>query len=216
MTDQAESLRKMCGPQYKIEMDGNHVYRVNGREIVSVTQALVESGIVDTRWFDPWTRERGRMVHKYLELYDLGRLDESSVDPIVEPYFRAYKQFRKDSGFVPDPRFIERKMFNPVYGYVGMVDRAGTIPGKGNGIVDFKSGMVLPHVGLQLIGYSMMPDLKDFRDFRIALQLTEEGKYSVKSFTDPADQAGFIGAVAVAQWKRRHKIKSPNQQEAQA
>ena len=79
--------------------EADHTYHIDGVEVVSVTQALKECGMIDTKWFTEWARHRGSTVHKCLEFMVKGTLDLNSVDPKIQGYLDAYERFRDDTQF---------------------------------------------------------------------------------------------------------------------
>ena len=62
-----------------------HRYTVNGQIIPSVTQIISAVGLYEFDFVNAETlavaAERGRFVHSMIEWYEIGELDESSIDP---------------------------------------------------------------------------------------------------------------------------------------
>lgn len=179
--------------------DNKHEYRFNDVLVPSVTQALVESGIVDVSWFTEEGRLRGNDVHLAANLYDNGDLDESTVRDEIKGYLDAYKRFLEESGFV----FIEseRIVWNPTYRYAGRFDRIGSLNRRPT-IIDIKTGAVEAWAGLQLAAYAACFNGREFD--RYALQLKSDGTYRLHQFKDRNDIKTFIAALAIANWKRAH------------
>ena len=88
----------------------NHIYKMDGRKIPSVTDAL---SLVDDRRKDPYYLLRGKYVHKATELWDRKELDENTIDSSILGRVEAWKLFRKESGFIPST--IEQFYFHPQY-----------------------------------------------------------------------------------------------------
>ena len=110
-----------------------HIYtdaRVDGvgRLYPSVTTILKAEGFIDTRFYDDWSRDRGSMIHLATAYDDAGELDEENLDPVILPYLKAWRRFRKESGFVPEQ--IEPPMMSTAYKYAGTPDRIGELPGR--------------------------------------------------------------------------------------
>lgn len=125
-----------------------HIYTLNGRRLISVTQAL---SILDDRWkVDPWYLERGRLIHLATEYYDRNELDESSIDPQIAPYIESYIKFRMNTDF--EPKMIEQRLFHPQYFYAGTLDRQGPLNGN-QVIIDIKSGTKVDVDELQGVAY---------------------------------------------------------------
>lgn len=126
-----------------------HEYSVDGVIYPSVTQILqslrfidysmVKKGVLDA------TSERGQTVHKIIELYELGELDESTIDPALRGYFDSYLALN-----IPRPDKVELALFNHAWNYAGTPDQLYE-----NGINDIKTGKKHPAHGLQLAGYWM-------------------------------------------------------------
>ncbi len=115
--------------------ESTHTYILDGRRLITVTQALA---ILDDRWkVDPFYLERGRLIHLATEYYDRDELDESSVDPRIAPFLESYIKFRMSTDFIP--QLIEQKFYHPQYFYAGRLDRQGLFNGM-SVIIDIKSG----------------------------------------------------------------------------
>lgn len=81
-----------------LEFDSeSHIYKWNGVEVPSVSSILRETG-QSKDWKDvpPYYRDRGIAVHSAVHLYLEGTLDESSLDPVIVPFFEQFKAWDKD------------------------------------------------------------------------------------------------------------------------
>lgn len=178
-----------------------HQYLYEGREIPSVTGILQAEGFIDTTWYDDWSRERGKMVHRATELYDLDDLDEEGLDEALVPYLEAWKRFLRESGF--QILEMEHKVYSPSLQYAGTLDRLGGLPEHKPAIIDVKSGAVEPWVAIQLAAYAMTyPDYYGIE--RYAIQLKSDGKYSLKQFRDMNDFGIWRAAVSCYHWKNNN------------
>ena len=131
-----------------LELDDQHVYRLDGRPIVGVTQAL---SILDDRWkVDPFYLQRGSMVHRATACYDKGTFDDFIWDERIIPYVEAYMKFREDTGF--KPTYIELSQFHPIYKFAGTLDRIGPL-NEHQALIDLKSGAPAPVDPLQNAAY---------------------------------------------------------------
>ncbi len=66
---------------YKIEFDEvNHIYRVDGRIVNSVTKILEEEGLTKYWNKDPWYWERGKAIHSATQMIDKCTLDWTTVE----------------------------------------------------------------------------------------------------------------------------------------
>lgn len=185
-----------------------HTYTLDGRPIRSVTQILADVGIIDTTWYTPEAALRGKYVHEATHYSDEGALDLATLDPKLVPYVQAWIDFRKMTGF--KPLLIEQEIWHSC-GYAGTLDRAGFLNGRFL-VIDIKSGSLPSWAGLQTSGYEFglverilakeidapMPQ------GRMAVQLTKEGKYKVKEYTQFQDRDDFLAAHRVSRWKMSH------------
>lgn len=171
-----------------------HQYFKNGVELPSVTRILQDLGFIDRSFYTDYGRTRGKFVHLACELDDRGELDEESLDPALLPYLKAWRKFKKETGFIIEA--IEKPVASATYNYAGMLDRLGIMNGI-NSVIDIKSGAVSPWTGLQLAAYSVAENkiLK-----RFAVQLMETGRYKLYPYTDNQDRQIFLSAVACWHW----------------
>ena len=185
-----------------------HLYRVDGREVPSVTQCLRAAGLIDTTWFTDLGRWRGSAVHLACQLDDEGDLDEGDLDPRIVPHLAAYRDFKRDYTFIPDE--IEQARYNATFGYVGTPDRVGRVMLGTNecpAIVDLKVGGSVPAYALQLAGYAnLLPEPRKHLRLKVWLG---PGRYNVHQYspaTFGADLNVFLSAVAITQWKRKENV----------
>ena len=83
-------------------------------------------------------RDIGSALHADAHAYDDEDLDWFTVDPRVEPYLRAWAQFRANTCLVPITR--ERLVFDPHYRYAGTLDGIFQTPQGRVVLVDIKTG----------------------------------------------------------------------------
>jgi hypothetical protein len=179
-----------------------HEYRdAKGSIVPSVTQILARDGICDFSFVEEEVRnramERGTSVHWLLQLEDEGALNYRQVPPGLRSYRKAYLDWKKAAGFIP--QLIEYKFISH-YGYAGTVDRFGCLANGTWAVVDFKTGEIPDWVRYQLSAYAMRMHVvpavaRTIR--RIALALRKDGTYSVREFpreTWDLDWAKFYDA----------------------
>jgi hypothetical protein len=185
-------------------MDANHTYFWNGKEVAGVTRSLQQAKIIDFSGIPQRTldkaAERGRRVHAAFELYDLGTLDESSLDDEIAGHLKAYKAFERDTKFVPG--LIEGPRFHETRHYAGRFDRTGVM---GNDLVllDFKSGAFQDGYFVQIVGGygNFFPNPRRFR--YLALQTKANGTYKVHEASASKFEyytSVFLSAVTCAQF----------------
>lgn len=185
-----------------------HRYSLDGRDLISVTTALQEAGMVDTTHWNEEARLRGQYVHQCIALEAEGALDEDSVDPLVRPYFEAFRKFQRETSVALE--MVERRVCDPLLGYAGTLDAIGRWPDGKRTLFDWKSGFFPPMAGPQTAGY-----LRCAREFyptgeritRAGLHLRGDGTYRLIEFTNIVqDEHDFIAALRVAQFRRRHAL----------
>jgi hypothetical protein len=185
--------------ELQFEEEG-HFYTLNGRRLVSVTQAL--SLVDDRRAVDPWYLERGTYVHRACEFYDRDELDLETVDPAIQGYVTAWTTFRQDSGFTPD--CVEVRLYHPRHRYAGTVDRIGTLNGL-DVIIDIKSGAPARVDELQGAAYwelarvNSIPVKKAFD-----LYLRDDGTYKLQPIENPKSLLyTFLAILTAYRWKEK-------------
>lgn len=175
----------------------SHTYRLEGKVIPSVTQILTSEGFIDGSWFTEYSRDRGTKVHRAIELYDDGDLDEERLDPVLRPYLEAWKRFKAHASV--SVLRSEIQLASEAYQFAGTVDKTALLGGM-KAVLDIKTGEVQPWTGLQLAAYQLL--LAETMP-RIAVQLKADGNYMLHEFKDRADRNVFLAALTVHQWKRR-------------
>ena len=78
-----------------LEFDAeSHKYFIGKKRIPGVSEILQKCGLTkDWTGVDPFYAERGKAVHLAIQFYLEHRLDESSLDPIIVPYFEGFKKY---------------------------------------------------------------------------------------------------------------------------
>lgn len=184
-----------------------HRYWFKGRELLSVTTILRMTGMINADHFTEESRVRGSLVHKSCELINRGQFDQAlAIDQHYMGYVNAYLTFLDEDEAVVlgEPEF---QVCDPVYGYAGTVDVRLWLPRRiyqgvvgWRGTVDFKTGSPADWHRLQLSAYARRTGDAN----RACLYLREDGTYLFKPFEkSAADDAAFLGAAALANWKGR-------------
>jgi hypothetical protein len=202
----------------KIAFDeATHTYTVDGRKVPSVTEILGDLSTVkrlDPSWLAA-ARERGQLVHKVVELHNQNDLDESSVDPSLAGYLKAWKRFCSDLLF--KPLATERVVYSQRWGFAGKLDVLGVWqPNKWRRfcLPEVKTGNKDPTHGPQTAAYlkaavemQILDDLrpKDLPQ-RCGVYLDASGYYNCERFSDPQDWPTFLAALTVHRFKERHNL----------
>lgn len=191
-----------------------HVYTVAGFERPSVTQILKDAGLIDTTWYTDEARERGRAVHFATQFLDEDDLEWETVLPKYRGFVQAWERFKRESHFQigrdsEGNLLIEYRLFHPVSGYCGMLDRLGTI-GSAEYLLDIKTGDSQDWHGYQLAAYSQCLPNPHSRK-RMTVHLRANGAYSTREH----ELAKFaydwqVFAAATVVWQAKHRKRSPH------
>lgn len=163
-----------------------HIYLVDGQEVVSITTVLNYLSDTEYKKVNPAILEqaakRGTAVHEYCELIDYDAMPEYIEGDLVG-YIQAYLSFIRD--YRPMWEQVEVTVYCESKGYIGTLDRAGLIDGKQT-IVDIKT-LASPTkmnkftVSIQTAAYAVAR-AETFgiqTDRRYALYLNKDGEYNL-------------------------------------
>lgn len=188
-----------------------HEYTMDGRTVPSVTQCL------DAYYrHNEYAMQLGKLVHRTVELHELGTLDVEDLDPVLIPYYEAYLSFKENT---------------PLTGF--------------SGIYDIKTGSHNPYVMLQLAAqwnlvrsgrtidgrpvleslqlngklcevpmfdttyhYGGTPDIVTGLDELCAVYLQDNGTYKVRSYNKDRERnfAVFLHALGFLVWKKENNV----------
>ena len=171
--------------------EANHLYSLDGKAVPGVTRVLEATGLIDYNFLGAkrfYYLERGRRVHQATHADDEGRLDESKETDQILGYVDAWRQFRRDYGFVPNR--IEQRVCHRRLGYAGTLDRTGVVRDGSELIVDIKSGIAPSAVRNQLAAYAAcLPHPRTRR--RRCVEVHANGTYRVIAFETGDFQRDF-------------------------
>ena len=168
-----------------------HRYYLNGEELPSVTRIL--KPLNDFYGIPPevlqHAADRGTAIHKAIELYVQGTLDEDSLCDEIKPYFAGFKKFVAEK----QPKFVmsEQRVYHPDMRYAGCLDLALKMPSLY--VIDVKNtAAISPSWAIQLLAYQeaaiACPDTWTTSTEelgcanRAVLWLKNTGKYQLVSF----------------------------------
>lgn len=185
----------------------DHSYTLGGRALPSVTQVMLAAGIIDTRWYDEWSRERGSAVHLACQLMDEGDLDEETVDPRIRGYLDAWSRCLTETR--AEVYSIERRLASATLGFAGTIDRVMIVCGKGFGestheLWDIKTGAPGRAGGVQTAAYqALLAGADGIGCVRRCVQLNADGTYTMHTYRDPGDWAVFRAALTLFTWRNK-------------
>lgn len=196
--------------------EASHTYTWDSKPVPSVTQILGASGLVDYSMIPPAAlekaRQEGKATHRLVELDCAGTLDVAGLPEWMKPVYKAWREFKDTSGFVPI--LSEHQGYNNKLHYAGTLDLLCNLPylkgWEGNILIDVKRSLYAgPVIGLQLSAYEMilasdkaMPKV----DRRGALRLNKDGKFRIEPYDDRSDAAMFLSLLNIQRWREKHAI----------
>ena len=186
-----------------------HRYTVDGKIIPSVTQIISAVGLYEFDFVSKETlmaaAERGRIVHTCIEWYELGILDEASIDPELYGYFQAYLDAKARKLIPERPSMIERRVYSEKYQYAGTLDQMF----GDRWIHDHKTGSESPVHGLQLSGYwlALHPDPGDKPERLTCGYYRRDGSSNIVDY--PYEPLAWLSILADYRWRLKNNcIKS--------
>lgn len=171
-----------------------HTYRWGGRVVPSVTQVLA-----DLKDWSAIPRDRlaraqreGVAIHKMVEWHLKGTLDVDGLPAWIRPRHEALLRFLSDHKLVVSRQ--ETPLYQPVYRYAGTFDIEGDLDGD-PALIDVKRSLYGGRItGLQLAAYERLAS-PDVKRRRFALQLKDDGTYSLPEFSNTADWGVFLACL---------------------
>lgn len=210
----------------ELELDENHIYRLDGMQIPGCTSVLAAMGA--TPGFNFLTpdelefyRSRGHAVHRAIELAVKGTLDKRTIVSEVNPYLIGWDRFCDDhnvdvieyKGETGDP-FVEKPLHHPVFRYGVTPDVVGNVDGK-FGVIEIKATSAhAPATGLQLAAQLLAVKHEmggNFGDMRMGLRLLQdEPYYDLRHYTDKSDQSVWLSLLSGYNWLKANKLLKEN------
>lgn len=186
------------------------------RELVRVTTALEEAGLIETAWFTEDSRTRGQYLHVAIALHHEHDLADHTIDVGLRPYWDGYLAFLAESEF--QAASVEQAIYDECAGYAGRYDLFGQfpdLPDTALDLIDVKTGRAPAWTKLQTRAYGRRLNAPRLR--RWALELPGDGRYrlvplnlqtpittplQIDRQADQRHEAVFLAAITIANWKR--------------
>ena len=194
--------------------DATHIYKIDGERVPSITQVLGASNIQDDAYWSEESAERGRRVHKAIELDIKDRLRPvDDLDSHTKGCLLSWWKFRGDNP--GEVVATETKLCDPVLRFAGRMDilyqwEGELCSGSRFGVIDIKTGQAQDWHALQTAAQVRLVLANQERVFgypsnirslrRTTLYLNKTG-YKVSVHTDPNDWAVFQSALTLAHWR---------------
>jgi len=176
-----------------------HIYRLDGQRVPSVTGVLQAITNFDRVPFDILEAARifGHHVHKAVDLFNRGVLDETDLDPALVPRLKQYKRFLRESKF--QVVHSEEQVAHRTHGYAGTLDIRGMLH-RHSALVDLKSGVVPRSVGPQTAGYQAACEHRPRN--RYCLQLMDND-YRLFPLKNGSDFSMFLSCLNVYRFNQK-------------
>lgn len=181
-----------------------HEYRVGGILTPSVSQILKANGLMDCFRHSEVALNNGTAIHRALELHDLGKLDERSLDPRLKKCLNLWDNFKKEIGVSLVLEAEKRVAFGVLY--AGTIDRVLKLQNGHKMVLDFKSGNPQPWAALQTAGYALAYDLEKHNDYErcCAKVHWDMDRVIYKPYNDSADFNTFMAMATVYHYKKNN------------
>lgn len=193
--------------------EASHRYTLDGKAVPGVSE-IIEAAY-DFRFVDAAAMEKardlGKKVHKTVELFEQGTLDEKTLHPLLHKRLDGYKRFKDDYRYVSVAQ--EEKVASRKYGFCGTLDNRGLLlpahvaDPEEELLLDVKTGDEYAPHKLQTAGYKIAAvemQLLNPNAKRLSLYLDEDG-YRVRWHTHNAmDEVAFISLRNFYHWSKHH------------
>lgn len=188
-----------------------HVYRMNGRIVPHVTEIIPSNYSHVPPTVLNYARDRGKAAHRATELFDLHRLDWSSLHDEIVPRLHAWIKFLKEFEVEFLPEDIERLVYHPLQRYAGTPDRNFAYVRGRPSIIEIKSIAAMgPEVGLQTAGLMEAENLwrrehgLTLIEDRWGVQLPKTGVPKPIQYTERSDLGVFLSYLKTLTWEVKH------------
>jgi hypothetical protein len=191
-------------------VEDGHAYTLDGRRVPAVSDILSDLWKAEYFLAGPDAMERARQVgtavHLATHLDFIGKLDRSSLHPVIVPFFEQWLRFRDAChalGIVIQA--TEIRTFHAGLGYAGTLDIEGTQFGEPL-IADTKTGTTVSRVAkLQTAGYAIARASHRAiiaRQYRRGVLQLRPDKWRFVEMNDPTDLTVFQSLIAVHHWSK--------------
>lgn len=154
-------------------------------------------------------RQIGQAVHKSTEYYDLGILDESSLDAEVGGYVEGWKRFLEDKSC--EILGLEEEVRHKRYNFIGHYDKRVLLGGK-HSVLEIKTtAQMYPSFAAQLAAYKEAYNHRKPKQEKIthryAVQLKPKSNppYQLHEYRDPADWSVFLAGLTIYTWRMKYE-----------
>lgn len=184
-----------------------HVYRLNGREIPSVTSIMKPLSDFEYKGVQSGTLSRaankGSAVHNAIELWIKYGVEDIPTE--YSGYFDAFQQWVEH--YKPDIIGSETRLYHKYLSYAGTADMTAIIDGKLT-LIDYKTTyrLIDQMVSVQLEAYSRAMESHGAKfEQKAALQLKKDGTYTFHVYKMPDIEKWQVFTSLLTIWNYCHK-----------
>jgi hypothetical protein len=201
--------------QYDPEL---HRYALAGGEVLqSVTQILKAEGI---QQYGPansgtdWKMQVGTWVHKAVQWFEEGTLNEADLSEGVGAYLESYVKMKALTKFVPILPLVETPLFHSTWKYAGTPDLPGVIANRFV-ILDLKCGAKRAGDKIQIAAYAYLISnsvvgFEHLYPEGAIVYLDEAGNFPKIEKISVDDmiknRSVFLAALQINRWKSSHNL----------
>jgi hypothetical protein len=195
----------------KLELDENHIYRLDGVIIPGYSQIARDLGLIDyshipQRNLD-WKRDVGRAVHTAIFLRNTDELDMGSLDEVVNSYFKSWLMFIE----LYKPKILTQYSEKPICSFKW---KYGVTPDivaeiKDLTVLELKTVTQMNPVTAIQTEFQKTA-IEETYNIKIkqrwGLQLIPNAMPKLEPYTNMADTALMMSAVNLWYWKERNNL----------
>jgi hypothetical protein len=141
-----------------LRIDENHKYFLGDENLLGVSEVLKDNRLIDDRWFDDESRDRGHVVHEILAGVARGlTFDWDFLDTELHGWAKSgigfLKELEADGAEILG---VEEMRYHPLYRVAGTIDLR-VLDARGyESIYDFKTGKAPKITRFQIAAYDML------------------------------------------------------------
>lgn len=202
--------------ELELELDDNHIYTLGGVRIPGVTHVLQKMGATPNFSFmEPseleWYQNRGRAVHKMIELFVKGVLDRRTISKELKPYLIGWERFTKEYDVTDiQIQHVENPIHHPAFRYGCTPDIVARVKGQMVPIELKATSQHSPATELQTAAQALalaplIPGIEQNPRWAVRL-LQEEPYFDPREYTDRSHKAVWLSLLNSYSWLTKYKM----------
>lgn len=184
----------------------DHTYKLNGVLIPSVSTLL--DPLYDFRFVSQENlekaRKKGKAIHRTIELYEKGTLDQDTLHPFLASCLKQWIDFKQVMGYVAS--ISEHMVHSDQFGYAGTLDGGGKM-GDFEMLLDVKSGSKYEPHKLQTMGYKIAAvERKILSESckRGSIYIDHDSWDFEYHHDEGGDRAAFLSLLTIHKWRQKN------------